>query len=228
MTSTVILLIVAGVLALGDWIAVAFHRTRVEYVLKPATLAVLVAVAVLAHVDHNVRPWLIAALALGLAGDTALMVSRGDEPDGAFLGGLGAFLLGHACYVMAFLQFGVTWKYLLSGALVTIGIAALALPAVLRGANRTGGHELAVVVSVYALLLGATATLAVGTDSIAVAVGGVLFLVSDTLLARERFVGPVRPASPVVGPIAVIVSYHAAQGLILLGLITNVLPSVLR
>lgn len=237
MTATEILLIVAGALALGDWIAVALRRTRIEYVLKPATLGALVVVAVLAHVGHDVRPWLIAALALGVLGDVGLMFSRGDEPDAAFLGGLGAFLLGHACYLVAFLQFGVTWKYALAGALVTLGIAGLALPAVLRGAVRTGGRELAVVVGIYALVLGAMSTLAVGTNSIAVAVGGVLFLGSDTLLARERFVGPVRGvrgsrrrrAEPAVtGDVLVIVSYHAAQALILLGLITDLLPAALR
>jgi uncharacterized membrane protein YhhN len=55
--------------------------------------------------------------------------------------------------------------------------------------------------------------LGVGTSAIATAVGGILFLASDSLIAWERFVRRVPQ-----GPLAVIVSYHLAQALILIGL----------
>ena len=103
--------------------------------------------------------------------------------------------------------------------LVVGGIGALALPRVLPGAKRVGGTSLAVVVGVYATVLSAVAVLGVGTAAIATAIGGLLFLGSDTLIAWERFVGRLPH-----GPLAVIVTYHLAQLLILLGLMPDPQP----
>jgi uncharacterized membrane protein YhhN len=209
-------LIGAGVLALGDWLAVARRWHRAEAVLKPLVLLALIAAAALGDVDHRVRPFLVVGLALGLVGDVALLRSKGDEPDGPFLTGLCAFLLGHVAYVAAFLRHGVHRLDLLAGALVVVGVAGLALPAVLRGALDKGGRELTVVVGIYALLLGAMAVTAAGTSAIATGIGGVLFLVSDSLLARARFAG-----RAFGGEVAVMVTYHAGQALILIGLLRS-------
>jgi uncharacterized membrane protein YhhN len=215
-TPTVVCLVAAGVLALGDWLAVARGWHRVEALLKPLTLVALLVAAVVGDVAHEVRPWLVAGLALGLVGDVALLRSRGDEPDGPFLTGLCAFLLGHVAYVAAFLRHGVHRLDLVAGALVVVGIAGLALPAVLRGALAKGGRELTVVVGIYALLLGVMAVTATGTSAIATGIGGVLFLVSDSLLARARFAG-----RAFGGEVAVMVTYHAGQALILIGLLRS-------
>jgi len=208
----VALLVLAALVAVGDWVAVELRLFRIEYVLKPLTLALLVAAAATADLGDP-KPWVVAALALGLLGDVGLMLSDGS-PDLPFLAGLGAFLLGHVCYVIAFLFAGVRGLDLLAGLLVAAGIAALALPPVLRGAARSAGRPFAAVVAGYALFLAAMTTLAVGTAQLAVAAGGALFLVSDTLIARERFVARLPH-----GDLAVIVTYHLAQGLILVGLI---------
>ncbi len=63
------------------------------------------------------------------------------------------------------------------------------------------------------IALSAVAVLGVGTAAIATAAGGILFLASDSLIAWERFVHRVPH-----GPLAVIVTYHLAQALILIGL----------
>ena len=65
--------------------------------------------------------------------------------------------------------------------------------------------------------MGAIATmvvLAVNVGVGAAAAGAVLFLVSDTVLAWNRFVRPF-PS----GPVAVHVTYHLAQGLLVLSLL---------
>jgi uncharacterized membrane protein YhhN len=209
---TVALLIAAAVLAVGDWLAVHFRLFRIEYVLKPATLAVLVAAAAVADLG-SLKPWLVAALALGLLGDVGLMLSDG-RPDPPFLAGLGAFLLGHVAYIVAFTRYGLHSLDVVAGALVVVGIAGLALPAVLRGAAASAGRDFALLVAGYAAVLSCMAVLAAGTGVVATAVGGALFLVSDTLIGRERFVA--RLAN---GPLLIIVTYHVAQFLILIGLI---------
>jgi uncharacterized membrane protein YhhN len=210
---TLTLLIVAAVAAVGDWIAVHQRLFRVEYVLKPATLALLAAAAAVSDIG-TLKPWVVAALVFGLLGDIGLMLSDG-RTDPPFLTGLGAFLIGHVWYIVAFLTAGVRGLHLVAGLLVVGGVAGLTLPAVLRGAARSAGREFALVVAGYAAVLAAMTVLGVGTGIVATAIGAVLFLVSDTLIARDRFVAPVRH-----GPLAVIVTYHLAQFLILIGLIS--------
>lgn len=208
----VALLVAAAVAAVGDWLAVHLRLFRLEYILKPLTLLLLVVATVIADLGDP-KPWVVGALVFGLMGDVGLMLSSGDT-DPPFLVGLGAFLIGHVWYLVAFAVAGLRALYLLAGLLIVAGIAGLALPAVLRGAARSAGRMFACVVGGYATLLAAMSALAIGTGIIATAIGGVLFLASDTLIARNRFVAQVRH-----GDLLVIVTYHLAQFLIVVGLI---------
>jgi uncharacterized membrane protein YhhN len=210
-TATVLLLVIAGALALGDWFAVYDRRLHLEYLLKPATLVVLVAAAATADLG-SAKPWVIGALVLGLLGDIGLMLSDGSS-DPQFIAGLGAFLLGHICYVIAFAIVGIHALATLAGLLITVGIAGLVIPAVLRGAARDAGPVFAGIVAFYALVLAIMTVDGVGTGIVATAVGAVLFLCSDAMIARERFVTPVPHAK-----VLIIVTYHLAQFLILIGL----------
>ena len=209
---TVALLIVAAAAAVGDWLAVQFRLYRIEYALKPATLALLVAVAAVEDLP-GVKPWVIAALALGLLGDVGLMLSDGHT-DVPFIAGLSAFLLGHVAYIVGFTKLGLRNIDLVAGALIVAGLAGLTVPAVLRGAARTAGPPLALVVAGYAGVLSCMTVLAVGTGCVPIAAGAVLFLLSDSLIARERFV-----ATMPLGKLLIIVTYHLAQFLILIGFI---------
>jgi uncharacterized membrane protein YhhN len=209
---TVALLVLAAIVAVGDWVVVYRQWARPEYVLKPLALGLLVAAAATADLGAA-KPWVLAALVFGLLGDVGLLLSSG-RTDPPFLGGLGAFLLGHVAYLVAFSIAGLRGIDVVAGLLIAAGSAAVALPAVLRGAARSAGRPFALVVAGYAGALAAMTTLAVGTGRWPTAAGGVLFLVSDTLIARQRFVGPVRS-----GDLLVITTYHLAQALIVIGLI---------
>jgi uncharacterized membrane protein YhhN len=212
---TVALFLLAAGAAAIDWVAVWQRFFRIEYVCKPLVLALLIAAAASAELPL-VKGWVLAALLLGLAGDIALLAS-GDETgrlDAAFLAGLAAFLAGNVCYLAAFARIGQHGLQAAAGALVVAGVSGLALPRILARVRRIGGRELLAVVGAYAAVLAAMAVLAAGTGRLLTALGGVLFLASDTALAHDRFVRPVRH-----GPLLVIVSYHLAQALLLLGVI---------
>ena len=214
---TVVLLAVTGAVALGDWFAVQRHLFRLEYLLKPLTMVALIAAAATADLPV-IKVWMVAALAFGLLGDVGLMLSdkSATKPDLPFMLGLGSFLVGHICYLAAFARYGIHGKALIAGCLVVGGAALLVLPKVLAGAVRAGGRELAAVVALYAAALSGMAILAIGTTAVATAVGGLLFLGSDMLIALERFVVRIR-----AGSLLVIVTYHAAQVLILVGLVNS-------
>jgi uncharacterized membrane protein YhhN len=206
-----------ALVAVGDWGAVSQRLFRVEYILKPLTLVLLIVAAISADLGAG-QPWVIAALVFGLLGDVGLMLSSDDAatPDARFLLGLGSFLVGHICYMVGFARHGVHTLNVLAGVLVVGGAAALTLPQVLGGARRLAGQELMVVVAAYAVMLAGMAVLAVGTGSLATAAGGLLFLASDTAIAYERFVKKIPR-----GPMVVIVTYHLAQLLIVIGLIDH-------
>lgn len=212
MTATVVLLLIAGLFAVGDWVAVQHRLYHLEYLLKPGTLLLLSIAATVADLGSE-KPWVVAALVLGLLGDIGLMLSDG-EVDPPFVAGLGAFLFGHICYVIAFAIVGLNGLAILAGLFMAGGIAGLALPAVLRGAARAAGGVFAGIVALYAAVLAAMAVIGVGTAIVATAAGAVSFLCSDTLIARERFVAPVQH-----GTLLIIITYHLAQFLILIGLV---------
>jgi uncharacterized membrane protein YhhN len=218
---TVAFLILTGVCALADWVAVARNNHRLEFVLKPLTLVLLFVAAASGDLG-DAKPWLLAALALGLVGDVALLFSSDEPPapgaerelEPAFLAGLGAFLLGHLAYLAAFAAHGLHGWQATAGVLVVGGASALVMPRVLRGARDAGGPALAVVVGIYAAVLSLMVVFAFGTAAVLTALGAAIFLGSDTTLAWNRFVQPL-----LRGPVIVIVTYHVAQLLIVIGLL---------
>lgn len=217
-----ILMAVAATAALVDWVAVGTDRTHLEYGAKPAVVAALVAAAALIPVDRtdlvDRRWWFVAALACCLVGDIVLML-----PKNLFVPGLAAFLVGHALFIGGLLQppspAGVPP---FSFSLLGLGVAALAVSAaeavpaavLLRSLLDQGQRTLIPPVAVYVGAIATMVVLAVNVGVLAAAVGAALFLVSDTVLAWNRFVRPVRS-----GPVAVHVTYHLAQGLLVLSLL---------
>ena len=190
--------------------AVARAQKPLEYLCKPGTLALLTGVALALHPAHDARRTaFVVALLLSLAGDVFLMLPRD-----LFAGGLGSFLLAHVAYVVGFRQ-GPGSTPALAGA--TVWFAGITAPIgwrVVQGV-RAGGHgELVGPVVAYMVVLLAMVVTAIGTLGPLAALGATLFLFSDTVLAWNRFV---RTLS--WGPLAVIVSYHLAQGLLVLSLL---------
>jgi uncharacterized membrane protein YhhN len=197
--------------AVVDWYAVARGDRRTETWAKPATLAALVVVAlVLGAADSSAGLWLLLALLLGLAGDVFLL----DDSDSRFRLGLAAFLLGHLAFVISFTRLGLDppdWQWMawfvLFGCLV-------ATRQVVPATFLRGGQALALPVAFYTVVIGAMVILAFDTGEPLVALGAAVFAVSDSILALDRFVRP-RPWAPV----AVMVTYHLGQALIVAGVL---------
>jgi uncharacterized membrane protein YhhN len=242
-------LAVAGVLAVLDWAAVARRARRWERCAKPAVLVCLLVAAALANPRHpHVQGWTIAALGFGLLGDLALVFQPQPEPAAApalvnagrggsspspaagpteplrpptirqgeplFLIGLLSFLLGHLCYLIAMLRFGID-RLSVGFGMILVLIALFAFGyKIIASAHAAGGSLLTVGVTAYIAALGSAVVLGVGTTQLPIAYGIVLFAASDLILANDRFVQR-RSWSA----LAVITTYHAAQALLLIGLL---------
>jgi uncharacterized membrane protein YhhN len=207
-TTAWVLLAVAGVFAVGNWIAVARGSKPVEYVCKPATLLALIAVAIaLDPVHGDTRAWFVAALVLSLAGDVFLMVPRDW-----FVAGLSAFLLGHVAYAVGLdLHTEGLWWW----AVPVVLIAALLAVRLVRGIRRSGQGALVGPVIAYVVVISVMGGSAVASGNAMAAVGALLFMASDSLIGETRFV----QARPWAG-VAIMVTYHLGQAGLVLSLVT--------
>jgi uncharacterized membrane protein YhhN len=200
------LVAVGAVLAAADWAAVGLHQRRLEYAFKPAAMLLLIGAAVVLRPQDQVQRWLFAAaLACGLAGDVLLMLPRER-----FLAGVGAFLAGHALYVAGFLALGLPPLRLATAAAVTAVAVALGARPVVLALRRRHPHLLRPVL-VYIAAVAAMLACALATLNPLAMAGGLLFALSDFLLAVNRWLRPL-PTGRVVS----LVPYHLGQiGLVL-------------
>lgn len=158
-----------------------------ERVFKPlaSTLFVAAAVANGAHrTPHGAA--ILAGLAFSWCGDV-LLLSRAKR---VFLAGLGAFLLGHVAYSVAFVRRGVsvgaTAASLVALLLPLTLVARWLLPSVDRPMRAPVIAYMAVITAMVALAVGTVAAL----GGPWVLVGAVMFYLSDLSVARDRFVAP--------------------------------------
>jgi uncharacterized membrane protein YhhN len=184
--------------AVRDWIAVARRSKRVEYICKPATTACLIGIALLLH-PHlaSRRAAFVVALVFSLAGDVFLML-----PVDAFIPGLASFFAAHVAYIVG-LRFVHPHSWALFAGVLFVSTYAGSLGLrVLRGAPR----DLRIPVIAYIGVISVMVAFAIGTGPALASAGAIVFLVSDTLIAWNRFVRPLRWA-----PVAIMVTYHLAQ-----------------
>ncbi|HYQ24432.1 lysoplasmalogenase [Stenotrophomonas sp.] len=183
-----------------------------HWLAKPATTLLIAAIAWQARpaASPSYRRAVLLGMLLSCAGDIALML-----PVDAFVPGLVAFLLAHVCYIVAFRAGlragrGLVAAFVLLGAFATLNVMGLwpHLPAPMR-----------MPVLAYVVVLASMAVLALARawarpqapapESCSArwaAVGAVLFVASDSLLAWDRFAGGLPLAS-----LLVLSTYYAAQ-----------------
>ena len=213
-SATAVVLALASVFALGNWISrlapdADSRARRVEYVCKPATLALLIVAALLLEPESsNMRAWFVVALVFSLAGDVLLML-----PSDRFVEGLGSFLLGHIAYVVGFVAFGLDSGRLAVGVLVVLLLIVPIGAKIVPGARRTDAR-LTIPVSLYISVISAMIVSSAGSGRVVAMVGAGLFAFSDSLIGWTRFVGPIRRAS-----VTIMVTYHLGQALLVLSLI---------
>ena len=188
----------------------ALGITGLHVVAKPLALAILIVFAILrarsATMPGRFALLLLAGLAASLTGDVLLMWPA------LFIPGLVAFLLAHLAYIALFAEgVGLFPRPRALATTLAVGVAMYGflwwggLPAGLR-----------IPVGLYVVVIACMAAQAIGRAAVLgdagarqVALGACLFMLSDALLATNRFVQPLPVAS-----LWVLASYYAAQWLI--------------
>jgi len=178
----------------------------------PKSIPILLLIALVkSNLQGKTQTLMLAALTCSLAGDILLSFK------GLFLPGLGAFLVAQVIYCILFTgQFkksrnGFIW---LAGiVLYAVSMGSFIIP---------NAGPFSWVVGIYLLAISCMAISAGFRNDpkfIWVALGAFIFMLSDSLIAINKFVQPF----PYAG-VAIMVSYYVAQLLITLGIIRHHLP----
>jgi uncharacterized membrane protein YhhN len=190
-------LVLAGILAPVNWVASDRNANLIIYLTKPAFMLALIAwLWSTGGVKGPLAGFFVGAL-FGLAGDVLLLL-----PKNWFVGGLVAFLFGHVSYIAGFSPSWATfWPFGVPLAAALSVVASVVFSPLAAGAKAKGQSKLVLPILVYMVVLSSMALTALLTLSspawgrgpaVLAAFGGVLFLISDSLLAWGRFVRPLQ------------------------------------
>jgi len=215
-----------AVLAIADSVAAGKSGTaarRLRYVVKPLLMPAL-ATAFLtgtrgrsARADNLLHTGTAVAQAFSWAGDVALL----GTSKRSFLTGVGSFFGAHVAYMTAFLSVrGQGKDYDTAGLKVALGLWLTAAPVLSVAAGRKDPALRGPVAAYVTVLSGMFATTRMLDPALpqgarrTLQAGTALFLVSDSVLAVQRFL--LAETRPVLGSV-VMTTYTAGQGLIATG-----------
>ncbi len=228
-------LVVAGAFFL-DWLAVGLKWNKIKPFAKTlAMLTVIVWTLVAAHWQFDALiVLLLIAQIFGLAGDVFLLF-----PDKWFMQGLAAFLFGHLAYISLLVICltrlikggpglegvfsAVIWALVIWASILIIFYRIFG---VLSKRNLVNGF-MWMAIQIYGWVLSGLVALAFFTifvlkdfpnTLLLLPIGSFLFLISDSLLAYNRFIKPIKG-----GDLYVIVTYHLAQFCLAVGFLTLIL-----
>lgn len=211
--------------ALLDWASTWKGWKKRLYIAKPATMLFLIVWSLQLTGWQGDMFWFGLALCFSLLGDVALMLNPRY-----FMIGLGSFLLAQVAYLVGFNQNPAPLTVGVMLAAILVGVSAarafqLIRPGVLKVPRRKRFLSAATIygITLSLMLLSALITLFRpewnGLPGILAACGGVLFYISDTLLAYNRFTRPVKHGQSYVH-----LTYHLGQ----FGIITGAILRFLR
>ena len=211
MSSTVVvLLVVASIFSIGDWWAVHASKKLLQYVCKPlATVGFLGVAITILNADGVPQTWRIIAFVFCLLGDVFLMLPRD-----AFVPGLASFAIAQICFAVSLLNEDVTTLRLLIGLVIVVPATLVLARRFIRHISGEGHKELVFPVMVYMIVIAAMAASAIAGATAIGIVGAIFFMLSDSLIAEQRFV-----KERSWQPVGIMVTYHVALAGLALGLL---------
>jgi len=203
--TAVLVLVIASLLAIADWVAVARERVPLDRLLKPAVICALVVVVwSYDDVDGAWRALFSVALALSLLRD--VFAPR------RFAVAVAVSLIAHGVYVAAFQRMGWSWLWAAAGIVVVLFAAAAYAVRLLMAARETAPMYTGPIVA-YIGVLSLMVVAAAATGRPSAVAGAFLFYASDTLIGWNRF----RAATP-YAPLLITGGCQLAQILLVLSL----------
>ena len=217
-------LVLFFIITTADIFAIASGNDDLRWLTKPFIVPLLIGylVSTLSVIKSVVHKWVIAALVFSWIGDVLLMAEPYDSK--FFIFGLVSFLIAHICYidffqvvkrkekVRTYLLFviPVITYYLALVGLLYSHLGVLKIPVIIYGA----------VISTMLALALHMFFIKYKDAGIMMLVGAVLFILSDSVLAINKFYQPFEYAG-----IVIMITYALAQLFIVLGVIKYIRKS---
>ena len=223
------------ILAVLDWIAADRKIKPLEYFAKPATMLALLWWLWQSVGLGGTMLWFTIGAIFCLAGDIFLMVPRN-----MFIFGLLSFLLGHVFYILGlngtppfanlsrlFLAIYLVKPIAIICVIVLVVYLIWLYRKLAGGLSAKGMQALKIPVLVYAIVISLMVYSAMLTwynaswptaAALSASLGAILFFISDSMLAWDRFLNPINHAR-----LKVMTSYHLGQIGILLGAMLSVI-----
>lgn len=209
----------ALVIAAINWLAVAKKWVKIKYITKPVVPLALIFWLILNGGFQGQLIFFVIGLIFSLVGDIFLML-----PNEKFVAALVSFLFAHIAFILGFSS-GIP-NFSAPGLIlfILVGLNAFEIYRRISNGLRSRGQESFITpVLIYAIVISLMLVSALLTmvgpnsewnpfPSMMVSFGALFFVFSDTLLAWNKFVNPIK-----YGDIFVIVTYHLALITITLG-----------
>ena len=205
------------IVLLADLVVMYTNHEVFRYITKPLLMPLLIVFFITGtrFVTSSLKKWVILALGFSWLGDVLLMFESANT--NFFIFGLVAFLLAHIFYIVLFDQVRVKEKFRQSLLpLLPIAVYYILLMTLLQ--SHLG--EMRKPVSIYGLVISIMLSFAIDLwrlkdrrTSFLIIFGALLFILSDSLLAINKFYQQFDHAG-----IAVMATYGIAQLLITLGI----------
>ncbi len=193
---------------LWDWYEITKENIRHRYISKPLSVALIIVLFLTQIHTYQYPVWLfLFGLILGLCGDIFLLFYR----DTFFIIGLASFLLGHIAYIIGFFSSGIASPFW--AAVVLVVPVGILIFFILKSILPHTEKEMKTAVLAYGIVIGTMLYSALSlmlksswdtTATILAIAGAALFVTSDMLLAKWKFLGTNTEFWPMV-------TYHAAQ-----------------
>lgn len=200
-------LLLGAILAcgVGYLLAMAADHTVLRWILKPGTIVLILLYATAAR-QAGAYPLLVRiGLLISAVGDCFLLAKGGNS----FTYGVLAFMAAHLAYIAAFVkrrQFAPKHFVVLA---IIIGYSAFLLSRLHGGMAASGSESMFVPITVYVAVISVMIWCAAGSRNKWALTGAILFYVSDSLLAWNKFIAEIPFAD-----YGVMVTYYLAQFLI--------------
>ncbi len=185
--------------------ALHYASKLTKYILKPGTMILIIALAIYGSgLETTFAKWVVVALFFSVIGDVFLMLNNRW-----FVHGLISFFIAHVFYIIAFwnsfaLDMTSQTSIFVAVSLFIFSIWFFVL--LLRFVTEDGGVKLAFAVAVYIFVISVMMWSASLTGSGILVVASLLFVISDAVLAYDKFRHPFRVAEHIV-----MITYFTAQ-----------------
>ena len=186
-------------------IALHFDSKRTKYILKPGTMVLIIALAIYgSSLETTFAKWVVVALCFSLVGDVFLMLE-----ERWFIPGLISFFIAHVFYIIAFWNSFILHIMSKTSLLVALSLILFSIwffLFLLRYVKEAGGVQLAIAVASYILVISIMMWSASLAGSSILIVASLLFVISDAILADDKFRNPFSIAQHMV-----MITYFTAQ-----------------